>query len=81
MCGGCFYWRWRVDERAAALALAEIDRRYGALRLAAPQLLRQLRGSVQRKGSPSGVVSCAGRGSDGCYSMASAGAGWRRSWG
>ena len=28
------------------LALAEIDRRYGVLRLAAPPLLRQLRGSV-----------------------------------
>jgi len=42
------------------LALAEIDRRYGALRLAAPQLLRQLRGSVQREGIRHPVVvSCA----------------------
>ena len=41
------------------LALAEIDRRYGALRLAAPQLLRQLRGSVQREGIRHPVVvSC-----------------------
>jgi hypothetical protein len=31
------------------LALAEIDRRYGALRLPAPALLQQLRGSVQRR--------------------------------
>jgi ParB-like chromosome segregation protein Spo0J len=42
------------------LALAEIDRRYGALRLAAPPLLRQLRGSVQREGIRHPVaVSCA----------------------
>src|SRR5882672_5935627 len=42
------------------LALAEIDRRYGVLRLAAPQLLRQLRGSVQREGIRHPVVvSCA----------------------
>lgn len=42
------------------LALAEIDRRYGELRLAAPQLLRQLRGSVQREGIRHPVVvSCA----------------------
>jgi len=42
------------------LALAEIDRRYGVLRLAAPPLLRQLRGSVQREGIRHPiVVSCA----------------------
>jgi ParB-like chromosome segregation protein Spo0J len=41
------------------LALAIIDRRYGELRLAAPQLLRQLRGSVQREGIRHPVVvSC-----------------------
>jgi len=42
------------------LALAVIDRRYGELRLAAPPLLRQLRGSVQREGIRHPVVvSCA----------------------
>jgi hypothetical protein len=38
------------------LALAEIDRRHGELRLAAPPLLRQLRGSVQREAIPHPVV-------------------------
>jgi ParB/RepB/Spo0J family partition protein len=42
------------------LTLAEIDRRYAELRLAAPLLLRQLRGSVQRDGIRHPVVvSCA----------------------
>lgn len=42
------------------LALPEIDRRFAALRLAAPEQLRRLRGSVQREGIRHPVVvSCA----------------------
>jgi ParB/RepB/Spo0J family partition protein len=42
------------------LALPEIDRRYAPLRLAAPEQLRRLRGSVQREGVRHPVlVSCA----------------------
>jgi ParB/RepB/Spo0J family partition protein len=49
-----------MSEPPQRLALAEIDRRYGVLRLAAPPLLQQLRGSVQREGIRHPVVvSCA----------------------
>jgi ParB/RepB/Spo0J family partition protein len=49
-----------MSEPPQRLALAEIDRRYGQLRLAAPALLQQLRGSVRREGIRHPVVvSCA----------------------